>query len=307
MKHINKLIIGSGISSFIYFKSEKKKPKVLTSCSNEIIKSKNFYEFESLGGNSNIWGGYVNFVRHKKFLSSNKYKNILKKKLFYIKKIFSNNSRYKNTYCITNKKNEIFRVKRSDFQNKLINKKIEKIKINNSNINLLSKNNKVIKTNKLILCIGNLNLIKLMYNSSLINSEDMISFDDGSCNYVINIFKSSNKDYFIPMPINQIIQKLVFKKSNLYKIIGETLILQKFSGSVNRYNFKCKDILKMKSNKIRYFLSNHVANLRVNNIPIRKFIRLKSNKIDVFCSGTIKKYFPGPVVQDLIFDILNNK
>ena len=109
------------------------------------------------------------------------------------------------------------------------------------------------------------------------------------------------------MPINQIIQKLVFKKSNLYKIIGETLILQKFSGSVNRYNFKCKDILKMKSNKIRYFLSNHVANLRVNNIPIRKFIRLKSNKIDVFCSGTIKKYFPGPVVQDLIFDILNNK
>ena len=144
MKHINKLIIGSGISSFIYFKSEKKKPKVLTSCSNEIIKSKNFYEFESLGGNSNIWGGYVNFVRHKKFLSSNKYKNILKKKLFYIKKIFSNNSRYKNTYCITNKKNEIFRVKRSDFQNKLINKKIEKIKINNSNINLLSKNNKVI-------------------------------------------------------------------------------------------------------------------------------------------------------------------
>lgn len=307
MKHSDKLIIGSGISSFIYFKSEKKKPKVITSCINEIIKSKNFYEFEALGGNSNIWGGYINFKRHKNFLLNNKYKNFIKKKFFYIKEIFTKHSKYRNTYCISDKKNEIFRVKRSDFENNIINKKIESIKVTKNNLNLFSKKNSYITANKLILCVGNLNLIKLMYNSNFIDSEDLISFDDSSCNYVFNAFKVSNDDYFIPMPINQIIQKLMFKRSKLYKTVNEALILQKFSSSIKRYNFKCRDILKMKSNTIRYFLSNHVANLRVNNIPIREFIKRKSNKIDVFCSGTIKKYFPGPVIQDLIFDILNNK
>ena len=63
----------------------------------------------------------------------------------------------------------------------------------------------------------------------------------------------------------------------------------------------------MEENKIRYFLSNHIANLRVNNVPIRKFIKKKSKKINVFCSGTIKKYLPGPIIQDLILDILQNK
>ena len=63
----------------------------------------------------------------------------------------------------------------------------------------------------------------------------------------------------------------------------------------------------MKNKKIRYFLSNHVANLRINNIPVRKFINQKSSKIKVFCSGTVKKYIAGPVIQDLIFDIVNNK
>ena len=42
-------------------------------------------------------------------------------------------------------------------------------------------------------------------------------------------------------------------------------------------------------------------------IFIRKFIKKKSKKINVFCSGTIKKYLPGPIIQDLILDILQNK
>ena len=50
-----------------------------------------------------------------------------------------------------------------------------------------------------------------------------------------------------------------------------------------------------------------ITNLRINNIPIRKFIHQKSKRIDVYCSGTVKKYLPGPIVQDLIFDIINNK
>ena len=109
------------------------------------------------------------------------------------------------------------------------------------------------------------------------------------------------------MPVSKILEKMIFSKSTTYKISNDSLILQKFSNIVKTHKFSCEDLLKMNKSKLRYFLSNHVVNLRVNNVPIRKFINSKSRKIKVFCSGTIKKYLPGPVIQDLIHDILNNK
>ena len=307
MIYIKKLIVGSGISSFIYFQSNSKKLRVLTSTLNKVLKSNNFYEYDSIGGNSNIWGGYINYKRHRYFLKNYKYKNLFNKKLFFLSKIFIDKSKYTNTYCITNKKKETFRIKKSFFENKLIEKKIKRIDIKNKNINLITDDKKNILTNKLVLCIGNLNLLKLMYESNWLKSNDIISFDDSSCSYVMNFFNNFKSNYYIPMPLFKIVEKLIFKKSKSYKVTGETFILQKFSGSVKNYKLKCDDILKMKKNKLRYFLSNHIANLRVNNIPIRKFIKKKSKKIDVFCSGTVKKYLPGPIIQDLIFDILNNK
>ena len=42
---------------------------------------------------------------------------------------------------------------------------------------------------------------------------------------------------------------------------------------------------------------------------IKKLVKeiLKNlKKIRVFCTGTIKKYQAGPIIQDLIADILNN-
>ena len=62
----------------------------------------------------------------------------------------------------------------------------------------------------------------------------------------------------------------------------------------------------MKKSNLRFFLSNHITNLKINNLPIRKYILKKSNKIKVFCTGNVKKYLPGPIIQDLIFDIVKN-
>ena len=58
---------------------------------------------------------------------------------------------------------------------------------------------------------------------------------------------------------------------------------------------------------LRFFLSNHVSNLRINNIPIRKFLSKKSKRVQVFSTGTVNKYLQGPISQDLIFDIVNNQ
>ncbi len=308
MKSQKEIIIGSGLSSFVYFKNNiKKKIKILTNSDARVIKSKNFYEYDSIGGNSNIWGGYLNYKRHKQFLKNQNYKRFFKGKILFINKIFSDKSKYSNTYCVSNSKNKIFRIKKSFFNNQLISKRVESINIRKKNLKIIFDNGNSIKANKIVLCVGNLNLIKLMFASGWINSSDTISYDDGQCSYVLDLFNNNKSDYYIPMPINQILKKLIFNKSLSYKLIDKTFILQKFSNITKNHKISCEEVLKMKANKIRYFLSNHIANLRINNIPVRNFIKYKSKKIDIFCSGALKKYFPGPVIQDLIFDIVNRK
>ena len=146
-----------------------------------------------------------------------------------------------------------------------------------------------------------------MYNSDWIADEDVISFDDGKCLYSLNLFTDKKNNYYIPMPLIKILEKLIYRKSLNYSKTDQNFILQKFPKTSKSFSITCSSLLKMKSKKIRFFLSNHIANLRINNIPVRKFINLKSNKIKVFCSGTIKKYIAGPVIQDLIFDITNNQ
>ena len=95
-------ILGSGILTYILKVRQTSNSffikKSLT------IKSKNFYEFDTIGGNSNIWGGYINYERHQKFLKNTKYKNFINKKFFKIKEIFSGLKQFKNTNCIVDEK-----------------------------------------------------------------------------------------------------------------------------------------------------------------------------------------------------------
>ena len=86
MKKNKNLIIGSGFSSFIYSNSSTKRHTVFSEKSNHVRKSGNFYEYNTIGGNSNIWGGYINIKRHNKFLKNRKYKKFIKKKYFILRK-----------------------------------------------------------------------------------------------------------------------------------------------------------------------------------------------------------------------------
>ena len=86
MTYFQNILIGSGMSSLVFYMNSKKKLKIISSNKRKIFKSKNFYENDMIGGNSNIWGGYINFKRHKKFLNVKEYKKIFNKKLFKTKK-----------------------------------------------------------------------------------------------------------------------------------------------------------------------------------------------------------------------------
>ena len=65
----NYLIVGSGLSAFICF-LKKTNAKVLANIFDDgiekIEKSHNFYECNKIGGNTNIWGGYIDICRLKK-------------------------------------------------------------------------------------------------------------------------------------------------------------------------------------------------------------------------------------------------
>ena len=91
MTYYKNILLGSGMSSIVYF-NLKMKIKVITG-DEKNFKSKNFYEYQAFGGNSNIWGGYINFDRHKKFLKNKNYnklfKKIISKKKYLVKILFT--------------------------------------------------------------------------------------------------------------------------------------------------------------------------------------------------------------------------
>ena len=42
--------------------------------------------------------------------------------------------------------------------------------------------------------------------------------------------------------------------------------------------------------------------LKINKISVEEFLKKKSSRIKVFNSGICKKYFPGPISQDIIYN-----
>ena len=302
MKIIDHSILGSGLSALItdlrYSKST-----IFTNNDKKVIRSKRFYEYQNLGGNSNIWGGYINFKRYQYLLNNDDFKNFMfKNSIFEVRK-FINNKDFMNTYYLSEKNNNrVFRVKKKFFKSKILIDKINKLDINKNYI-ILKSNNEIYKTRTLSLCVGNLGLIELLYNSKLIDKKDKISFYDGAVNYSLNLFPNHKKNYYIPMSLKEISEKIIYGKIIDYKEnINNTLILQKFSKNGNIYSYTVEEIIKFKSKYLRYFLSNHIVGLKVNNIPIKKHVEKITDKVNIKCSGIKNTYLGGPISQDIIFN-----
>lgn len=306
MNTINYSILGSGLSALV---TDYKNPKSIIFTNNEkkIKKSKRFYEYQYLGGNSNLWGGYVNYKRYKKLLENKNFKNFMaNNSLFEVKK-FLKNETFNSTYYLSEKNNnKVFRAKNDDFRSEIIPSKINKL-ILKKNYMILQSNNNSYKTKKVSICIGNLGLLELLYKSNLLKKNDEITFYDGNVSYSLNLFLNHKKNYYIPMSLNEISKKLIYGKIMESKEnIKKTLIVQKYSRSSKKYTYSLDEILKYKTRNLRYFLSNHIVGIEINKIPIKKYINDISSEIKINCSGTIAKYIPGPISQDIIFNSLNN-
>ena len=294
-------IIGGGLSALIKDHTSTT-ATIYCDCSNRLSISKNFYENLGIGGNSNIWGGYINYSKFLFFLKDSKFKKFFKKqKIFKLKKLFTER-KFNKTYYISNYyNNNIFRIKRNDFKNLLICKKVKKISINKKKVFLHIGREKIL-SKKVSICVGNLSLIEILFNSNLIKANDRISFNDGSCGYQLNFLKNFERNYYIPMTLKEILEKIFFGKKNSYlNTIKNTLFVQKFSKDYKIFSFTVSELLKYNSSKVRYFLTNHTTNLKINNVDINKYIKNISKKITVYNSGSINYYIPGPISQNIIF------
>ncbi len=300
MRIINHSILGAGLSALI--KDLNTKNAVIFSDNNKFTrKSERFYEFSGIGGNTNLWGGYIDIARFKSLLKNKFFSNFVKKTRIFRLQEFNNFKKNKTYYLCEYNNNNIFRVKKKYFTNKFINEKINKIKINKNFIEIFGK--KKYKTKTLSLCIGNLGLIELLWNSKFIKDDDIISFQDGECSYSLKFFLNHKKYYYIPMKIGEIIQKLIFKKIVKYeKFLKDAFFFQKFSNNCKIYKFKTREIKKFKSKNLRFFLSNHQTNMKINSINIETFIKNLSKKINIYNSGAIQKYKAGPISQDIIYN-----
>ena len=305
MKFLDYAIVGSGLCSLIA-SLKVKKSSVLTKLNydtSDVTKILNFYEYNNPGGNTNIWGAYINLERFKKFLILNKkFRNFYEQNNIFTTSRISKNSHFKKIGYIQNKKTKkILRLDKSFFKNS-INFDLKKITINKNYVDLIS-NKKTFRAKKVNLCIGNIGLIKVLKQSNLIFSHDIITYEDSSIKYVLNFNLNNKKFYYIPMSIKQIIEKLIYK-SNFYNINENknNLIVQGVSNDKKIFKFSIAKLLNAKKSFHRGLTTNHISNLRINNVPIEKFLRKKSKRVIINNSGTISKYIPGSISQDLIFN-----
>jgi len=306
MKLISSAIVGSGISAFISGIANLNS-KVLISNNNKVIKNHKFYEFDAIGGNTNIWGAYVNLYRLKKLKNKNKkFKFFIENNNFFEIKKLTDNNKFKNVGFISFKNTNIpFRIKKNFFKKNILFE-LDNIRINKNNIILSSNKGRKLYCKKVILCIGNINLLKVLLKSNLIKKRDTISFEDGKISYGIFGFFHNTKKYLIPMTISQILKKIFILPYNYDKNEKYRLpILQVSNLNYIRYSFEVEKLLNADEKLIRGFNSNHITNVRINNIPIQKLIQSRSKRISIFCSGTINKYIPGSISQDLIYNAFN--
>lgn len=305
MRIINYAIIGSGLSAFISSLKIKNSIVLAKFSPNRIFinRSMNFYEYNNVGGNTNVWGGYINLKLWKYYLKKNKkFLNFYLKNKFFTTCKISNIKSFKNIGYLKNKRtNYILRLEKFFFK-KFINFELKKIKIKNKYV-FLSSTTKLIKAKKVNLCIGNLGLIKVLKNSNLIKDSDIVSYEDGYVKYFFNYNLNNNKYYYIPMSIKQIFEKLL-NKSYFYNLKNnnKNIIVQAFSRKKYIFKHSVKEIVNSNSIFFRGLKTNHIANLRINNVPIKQFLYSKSRRILVNCSGTCKKYIPGSISQDLIYN-----
>ena len=268
------------------------------------------------GGNSNIWGG---FIRADNLSLSQK--NLLKKL-----KLKLTSLDYKNTNCISNN-NFFFQLLNSNgeiyssknYINNFINgfatsfdkeKNYFKIKY----YCLKNKKFSIIKSKKLILATGLIQLFEILFNSKLINFNSTFNLSEFD-----HFFRFSlNKE--IKQTKNPVIKYNFFgcikhylayqKKNNLISNLTKMVPIymeQNFLAKKRKILISFKDKKEVKIDGDKFFGNSiHYHNLEINNVSINTFLKNFSRNLYVVSMPAINQKMPGPICNDIMDHIFEN-
>ncbi len=186
----------------------------------------------------------------------------------------------------------------------------KKIFLTLKNFNNLQKK---ITVNKLYLCVGNVQLLDILYRSNLIKENDIIEFSEFDSDFKLKSIYSK----FNP---NITIQRFLFSRalghffgvqyfSKFLKLLSfiPLCIDQNFYKKKTNYKLQIKKgfIVEKhnKNNKINIGKSTHFCNLRINKVNINKFLKKINPNIKGFGMAFINQKTPGPISNDIILDI----
>jgi len=282
---------------------------------NFVLKNTILHDRMTLNGNSSVWGGKIDLANFNK-------KDI---EYFQKKKIFFKKLSYKNTGTVSNNDN-IHQIQNSQqeilkvtdlpilFKNGLLLDFYSKNKQIFLRI-LFDKNNKIkiVKVNKLILCVGSIQLLDLLYRSKFIKHGDLIEFSE---------FRHVFKFKFI---FSKFEKKAIVVRYHISRAIGHYFGIQFYSFVLKFLKFLpfCieqifyfkKDKIKLKVDKKtiiekslykrkkkKFGESIHYCNLKINNIDINKFLAKINPNISGLGMSFVNQSKPGPISNEIILD-----
>lgn len=343
------LIIGSGFSALItYFKLKKYNPTIISCDSSNIPqhniskrtnisvnklfsnKSKSFgnitYNIDaninihdrlSFGGNTNIWGGFVdlceipqeytNFISNYgiKLVSLDLKENGYKSNKVSIKQLRSNNNQILDS---------------SNYLKGLENGFVDSIKLNNNNFEVKYyslRNNELTNLNfkKIIFATSFPQLLDLLFRSKIIDNDIQITLSEFEHKFVKTVSSKvdkydSSKCCVIKYDLLRALKHYFGYKKNIdHLIINLPLYVdQVFSNKKNYlkliFDYKLKKISNSKNLK-KFGDSIHYCDLHINNININKFLNEISPNLLGVSVPFINQKKPGPISNDIIINVLN--
>ncbi|MDC0057790.1 hypothetical protein OAJ21_01170 [Pelagibacteraceae bacterium] len=343
----NIVIIGSGFSALTtYLKFKKYNPIIITSTYNKLPnikvskrknlktnkffssksisqgnfifnlkKNTNLHDRVSLGGNTNVWGGFINI--------NSILENAIKK-FNNIGINFDKLDQNINGYLANNRDIRQLRdsnnriLDTSNFLTNYIDGFVNSIEFKNNliRINYCSSKNKKTEhliASKLFLGISFPQLIDLLYRSNLLEENVQLRLNEYNHKFLFNtnktISENSNNNLIIKYDLIRSLKHFFGLQQSFdkYKINIPIYIDQIFSNNKIfldlDINFKNK-IINQTSNQ-KFGSSIHYCNLYINDKKISEYLNFFSNNIFGVSTSFINQDKPGPISNDIINNIWN--
>ena len=266
----------------------------------------------SFGGNSNIWGGFINInSTNREAIDQFKKIGITFNKLIQNNNGYlSNNSNIRQLRDLNNKILDT-----SDFLKNFIPGFVETIEFKNKliKINYFSDNYKMesIIASKLFLGISFPQLIDLLYRSGLLTQDFRLTLSEFEHKFIIN-----NQNSITIKSENDLIIKYDFIRAFKH-FIGLQKSLDKFSFKLPIYidqifsknriflklDFNFKDRIISQNTLQKFGQSIHYCDLYIDKKNINEYLSLFSSNLFGVSTPFIKQKKPGPISNDIIENV----